>query len=119
MPQHLLYSQNLKSHSPKPAPTQTSSTAGPAIDKTPQATTTTFEEVVAKPTDTAIVEATEALNKLRAEVEAEEAQAKARAKTETEERHEGVTGLENIEMGASRIQVDDKKIINCRADLNN
>ena len=27
-------------------------------------------------------------------------------------------GLENIEMGARRIQVDDKKIINCRADLN-
>lgn len=30
----------------------------------------------------------------------------------------GATGLENIEMGAARIQVDDKKIINCRADLN-
>ena len=30
----------------------------------------------------------------------------------------GVTGLENIEMGASRIRVDDKQIINCRADLN-
>ncbi len=30
----------------------------------------------------------------------------------------GVTGLEDIEMGAERIQVDDKKIINCRADLN-
>jgi ribonucleoside-diphosphate reductase beta chain len=28
------------------------------------------------------------------------------------------TGLEEIKMGASRIQVDDKKIINCRADLN-
>ena len=28
------------------------------------------------------------------------------------------TGLEEIEMGAERIQVDDKKIINCRADLN-
>jgi ribonucleoside-diphosphate reductase beta chain len=28
------------------------------------------------------------------------------------------TGLEDIEMGASRITVDDKKIINCRADLN-
>ena len=28
------------------------------------------------------------------------------------------TGLEDIEMGAARIQVDDKKIINCRADLN-
>ncbi|MDT8406727.1 MAG: ribonucleotide-diphosphate reductase subunit beta [Methylococcales bacterium] len=27
-------------------------------------------------------------------------------------------GLENLEMGAKRIQVDDKKIINCRADLN-
>lgn len=33
-------------------------------------------------------------------------------------RRQGVTGLENIEMDASRIQVDDKKIINCRADLN-
>ena len=28
------------------------------------------------------------------------------------------TGLEMIEMNAARIQVDDKKIINCRADLN-
>ncbi len=30
----------------------------------------------------------------------------------------GATGLEQLEMGAERIQVDDKKIINCRADLN-
>jgi len=30
----------------------------------------------------------------------------------------GATGLEAIEMGAARLQVDDKKIINCRADLN-
>nr|MBV6630073.1 ribonucleotide-diphosphate reductase subunit beta [Oceanococcus sp. HetDA_MAG_MS8] len=30
----------------------------------------------------------------------------------------GATGLESVEMGASRIQVDDKKIINCKADLN-
>ncbi|MFZ5593859.1 MAG: ribonucleotide-diphosphate reductase subunit beta [Pseudomonadota bacterium] len=30
----------------------------------------------------------------------------------------GATGLEDVVMGASRIQVDDKKIINCRADLN-
>lgn len=30
----------------------------------------------------------------------------------------GITGLENLEMGAARIQVDAKKIINCRADLN-
>ncbi|MGX2040093.1 ribonucleotide-diphosphate reductase subunit beta [Methylocaldum sp. MU1018] len=30
----------------------------------------------------------------------------------------GATGLESIEMGAKRIQVDDKQIINCRADLN-
>ncbi|MFN3234025.1 MAG: ribonucleotide-diphosphate reductase subunit beta [Gammaproteobacteria bacterium] len=29
-----------------------------------------------------------------------------------------VTGLEKIEMNAGRIQVDDKRIINCRADLN-
>ncbi len=30
----------------------------------------------------------------------------------------GATGLEDIKMGGSRIRVDDKKIINCRADLN-
>ncbi|MEM7400365.1 MAG: ribonucleotide-diphosphate reductase subunit beta [Pseudomonadota bacterium] len=89
-----------------------------AIAANAPSTTHTFEEVVAKPTDTAIVEATEALNKLRAEVEAEEAQSQIQAKAEDKERHDGVTGLESIEMGASRIQVDDKKIINCRADLN-
>ena len=30
----------------------------------------------------------------------------------------GATGLEEIKMGGARIRVDDKKIINCRADLN-
>jgi len=30
----------------------------------------------------------------------------------------GVTGLEQVTMGAQRIRVDDKKMINCRADLN-
>jgi len=30
----------------------------------------------------------------------------------------GTTGLEDVAMGAGRIQVDDKKIINCKADLN-
>lgn len=30
----------------------------------------------------------------------------------------GTTGLESLEMGAGRICVDDKQIINCRADLN-
>ncbi len=35
-----------------------------------------------------------------------------------EEESAGSTGLESLEMGAARIQVDDKQIINCRADLN-
>ena len=35
-----------------------------------------------------------------------------------EEDGAGATGLESLEMGAARIQVDDKQIINCRADLN-
>ncbi len=30
----------------------------------------------------------------------------------------GVTGLEQVEFGASRLAVDDKQMINCRADLN-
>lgn len=32
--------------------------------------------------------------------------------------NEGYTGMEDLEKGAGRIQVDDKAIINCRADLN-
>lgn len=38
--------------------------------------------------------------------------------TTTESQHGGATGLEDLEMGAARIRVDDKRIINCRADLN-
>ncbi len=30
----------------------------------------------------------------------------------------GATGLEDLEMGAGRLRVDDKRIINCKADLN-
>ncbi|MFD2112659.1 ribonucleotide-diphosphate reductase subunit beta [Thiorhodococcus fuscus] len=30
----------------------------------------------------------------------------------------GATGLESLEMGAGRVRVDDKRIINCHADLN-
>jgi ribonucleoside-diphosphate reductase beta chain len=37
---------------------------------------------------------------------------------ETAEVHAGATGLEQIKRGEKRIEVDDKKIINCRADLN-
>jgi len=45
------------------------------------------------------------------------------AVTETDSEYDayaegGSSGLESIEMGASRIRVDDKKIINCHADLN-
>ena len=32
--------------------------------------------------------------------------------------HGGATGLEEVEFGAGRISVDDKQMINCRADLN-
>ena len=85
----------------------------------------TFDEVVSNPSTTSVIEATEALQKLRDEVAAEE-QAEQQVKQQVEQPGEsnvaddqgGVTGLEDIEMGADRIQVDDKKIINCRADLN-
>ena len=36
----------------------------------------------------------------------------------TADLNEGYTGMEDLEKGAGRIQVDDKAIINCRADLN-
>lgn len=38
--------------------------------------------------------------------------------TEVDSVSEGFSGLEDLEIGAGRIHVDDKKIINCRADLN-
>jgi len=45
-----------------------------------------------------------------------------RAATETDEALArapgGATGLESLEMGAGRVRVDDKRIINCHADLN-
>ncbi len=81
----------------------------------PESQPHTFEEVVANPSNTAITKATQALQNLRDEIAAEE-QPSTEDKSTTE--GGGVTGLENIEMGAERIQVDDKKIINCRADLN-
>ena len=45
-------------------------------------------------------------------------EAPAVAETPSAETGAGATGLETLEMGAARIQVDDKQIINCRADLN-
>ncbi len=41
-----------------------------------------------------------------------------KAMSTTEHAAGGFTGLETLEIGAARVQVDDKKIINCRADLN-
>ena len=77
----------------------------------------TFDEVVSNPSTTSVIEATEALQKLRDEIAAEE-QTEQQSENNTTDSKGGVTGLEGIEMGADRIQVDDKKIINCRADLN-
>ena len=45
-------------------------------------------------------------------------EAPAVTETPSAETGAGATGLETLEMGAARIQVDDKQIINCRADLN-
>jgi len=73
--------------------------------------TNSFEQVISSnPLDTNTIDAPEELIALREQHEAEE--------TKENNAGGGVTGLENIEMGADRIQVDDKKIINCRADLN-
>jgi len=40
------------------------------------------------------------------------------AKASLDDVQHGVTGLEEVEFGAARISVDDKQMINCRADLN-
>ncbi len=47
-----------------------------------------------------------------------EANTQNKEKNTTDGEVAGATGLEKLEMGAARIAVDDKKIINCRADLN-
>ncbi|MEX0871225.1 MAG: ribonucleotide-diphosphate reductase subunit beta [Aquisalimonadaceae bacterium] len=41
-----------------------------------------------------------------------------RSTMQNQNAYAGATGLESIELGAQRIRVDDKQIINCRADLN-
>ncbi|MGB5454461.1 MAG: ribonucleotide-diphosphate reductase subunit beta, partial [Gammaproteobacteria bacterium] len=69
--------------------------AAPVVDPVPRATSST------KPADNAVAEA-----------------AVATYSTDTSDADLTGTGLEDIEIGAERIQVDDKKIINCRADLN-
>ena len=40
------------------------------------------------------------------------------AQDQNGDQQHGVTGLEDVEFGAARITVDDKQMINCRADLN-
>ena len=45
-------------------------------------------------------------------------QAQSTQKEKSNETKKNHTGLEDINLGAERIRVDDKKIINCRADLN-
>ena len=72
----------------------------PTVQPVAQDDTHTFEKTVSKPNDTAIVQATEALNKLRAEMEEEQTQSPIQAKHQ-EAKEGGVTGLESIEMGAS------------------
>ncbi len=87
-----------------------------------------------KPTGTTAMMATEALaavervERTRAPVEPVEPAVNTTAATqpvapaqpsETETPEEaGVTGLEQVEFGAKRLAVDDKQMINCRADVN-
>lgn len=76
----------------------------------------------------AAVERAEAMVEVANEVEAPEEMAVAAAPAPTmdtptpspvaPEADAGVTGLEELEFGAGRLAVDDKKMINCRADLN-
>lgn len=47
-----------------------------------------------------------------------EANAAVAAARESLEKLDVAPGLEELEMGASRVEVDDKRMINCRADLN-
>lgn len=101
---------------PKEVPVLVESKTQQQTEQLSQATHT-FDEVVSKPSASSVIEATQSLQKLRDEVAAEE-QAEQQVKNNLADDQGGVTGLEGIEMGADRIQVDDKKIINCRADLN-
>ncbi|MFZ5562185.1 MAG: ribonucleotide-diphosphate reductase subunit beta [Pseudomonadota bacterium] len=58
-----------------------------------------------------------ALNQLNKEDAVAAGHAKARAEAALA-RLDVAPGLEELEMGAARVQVDDKRMINCRADLN-
>ncbi len=70
--------------------------------------------------DTATVEAKSDANAKGAEpkTSASTANERIRAARESVEQLDVAPGLEELEMGARRVQVDDKRMINCRADLN-
>jgi ribonucleoside-diphosphate reductase beta chain len=65
--------------------------------------------------DDPILETTEPIKK---EEKIEVTQTVSPSQVTDSQKDAGLTGFEDIETGAGRIQVDDKKIINCRADLN-
>jgi ribonucleoside-diphosphate reductase beta chain len=65
--------------------------------------------------DDPILETTEPIKK---EEKIEVTQTVSPSQATDSQKDAGLTGFEDIETGAGRIQVDDKKIINCRADLN-
>ncbi len=83
-----------------PAPAAETSSAEPIATKKPAVSTAT-EEPAAKE-DTLIVENTSAIEAARASLE----------------NLDPAPGLAELEMGAARVEVDDKAMINCRADLN-
>ncbi len=70
--------------------------------------------------DTGTVEAKSDANAKGAEpkTSASTANERIRAARESVEQLDVAPGLEELEMGARRVQVDDKRMINCRADLN-
>jgi ribonucleoside-diphosphate reductase beta chain len=65
-----------------------------------------------------VVEVSDTPSNSAVELNTEPANTVVREQVSTTISHQGHVGLETIEMGADRILVDDKKIINCRADLN-
>ncbi len=89
----------------------------PAAAKTAAAAAVQKPEVVAAPVQEPVVPVTPAAEAIDPAVIAEASHNIAKA-VESLEQMDVSAGLEELEMGADRVSVDEKAMINCRADLN-
>lgn len=123
------YEESPKATTPPPSPATPQAAATPATSNALPATEAPAAETPAAPATASLQPEVQAASPAAspaplAAADTQQAEAPVASKDAIEQAREAVanldvsTGLEELEMGAARIEVDDKRMINCRADLN-